>query len=55
MESPEPAFEVSAGQFCSSDGNLSIGLRNQTKSPQLFSYEWSYNDRTPFFQDGKSR
>lgn len=48
MESPEPAFEVSAGQFCSSDGNLSIGLRNQTKSPQLFSYEWSYNDRTPF-------
>lgn len=47
-ESPEPVFEVSAKQFCSSDGNLSIGLKNRTKTPESFSYEWSYNGGVPF-------
>lgn len=53
QESPQPVFEVSKYKFCSEDGNLTIGLENQTVTPDLFSYEWSYNGGAPFSRKEK--
>ena len=47
-ETPKPFFEVADSMFCSADGNIAIGLKNQTPRPEESSFEWSY-DALPAF------
>ncbi|MEG2556590.1 MAG: PKD domain-containing protein, partial [Odoribacter sp.] len=43
LTTPRPQFTISDSLFCTSDGNISIALNNQTPQADLSTFQWFYN------------